>query len=190
MKTCNSCGKQKQLDEFYQVKKDSERRMRICKECWKLRQEEYRKNNKTKVFQSRVRTCEKEPTKEHAHKAIEAALIAGVIKRPHTCSMCGCCDSKSRIEAHHHDYSKPLDVIWLCPKCHFEADKRRRDEEGNTPNPICRKVLMLDGEKQVCRFESIADASRAVGISASGISACLNKTRKTAAGYRWAYEDS
>ena len=49
---------------------------------------------------------------------------------------------------------------------------------------------MLDGEKQVCRFESIADASRAVGISASGISACLNKTRKTAAGYRWAYEDS
>ena len=43
------------------------------------------------------------------------AVLMGDILRP---SVCSSCKLPSRIEAHHPDYSKPLDVIWLCGKCH------------------------------------------------------------------------
>ena len=43
------------------------------------------------------------------------ALRSGVIVRPTTCGGCGV---ECKPEAHHTDYSKPLDVIWLCDACH------------------------------------------------------------------------
>lgn len=41
------------------------------------------------------------------------ALEAGKLKR----QACGECGAK-RAEAHHPDYSKPLEVVWLCKPCH------------------------------------------------------------------------
>ncbi len=49
------------------------------------------------------------------------AIKAGELVRPSTCSECG---SGGAIEASHEDYSRPLDVTWLCRPCH-----RRRDRE-------------------------------------------------------------
>ncbi len=31
---------------------------------------------------------------------------------------CEGCDSTDKVNAHHHDYSKPYDVEWLCQDCH------------------------------------------------------------------------
>jgi hypothetical protein len=50
-----------------------------------------------------------------------ARSIAGVYKRrgkirQQPCKACGSPDS----QMHHHDYTKPLDVEWLCFKCHRE----------------------------------------------------------------------
>lgn len=39
----------------------------------------------------------------------------GKIIRPKECSKCGLC---KKIEAHHEDYKKPLNVTWLCKGCH------------------------------------------------------------------------
>lgn len=36
---------------------------------------------------------------------------------PDTCSMCGV--KSSDIHAHHIDYNKPLEVVWLCRECHL-----------------------------------------------------------------------
>lgn len=51
---------------------------------------------------------------KYAYKVFLAALKSGKIKR---CS-CEICGSTIRVAGHHEDYSKPLDVKWLCAKHH------------------------------------------------------------------------
>src|SRR5258707_11637000 len=41
------------------------------------------------------------------------AVKSGKLERK-PCVVCG----SRPTHAHHFDYSRPLDVIWLCPKCH------------------------------------------------------------------------
>src|SRR5258707_15218316 len=51
-----------------------------------------------------------------ARKKLENAIRRGdIVKWP--CVICGA----PRSEGHHWDYSKPLDVFWLCRKHHVEA---------------------------------------------------------------------
>jgi hypothetical protein len=55
------------------------------------------------------------PQKVYCHDAVYKALKKGILKKPDLCSKCGL---KKTIHAHHKDYSKPLDVVWLCNSCH------------------------------------------------------------------------
>lgn len=49
-----------------------------------------------------------------------------------------------------------------------------------------RPVLQMDLEgTEICKFNSIAHASRATGISRRSLSCALNGAQKTAGGYRW-----
>lgn len=48
------------------------------------------------------------------------AVKVGKIIRPTVCDHCG--ESK-RLQAHHEDYSKPLEVTWLCGSCHRNIHK-------------------------------------------------------------------
>jgi hypothetical protein len=55
-----------------------------------------------------------------ARTRINKRIARGLIVRPDSCSACAvpCVP-----QAHHHrGYDRPLDVIWLCRRCHFEAD--------------------------------------------------------------------
>lgn len=54
------------------------------------------------------------PEKIKARDAVQKAKKSGkLIVGP-----CSVCQATEKIHAHHEDYSKPLDVIWLCNKCH------------------------------------------------------------------------
>jgi hypothetical protein len=53
--------------------------------------------------------------KEKARRLVAQAIDNGVLKRPRECDQCG---RGGMIHGHHEDYSKPLDVIWLCVSCH------------------------------------------------------------------------
>lgn len=55
------------------------------------------------------------------HAAVGKAVRAGTIVRPECCSSCG---EARPVVAHHEDYDKPLDIVWLCRSCH-----RRRHSE-------------------------------------------------------------
>jgi hypothetical protein len=50
-----------------------------------------------------------------AHSAIERAVARGEIIPPKNCAIC---NGTHKIEAHHPDHRKRLDVIWLCKFCH------------------------------------------------------------------------
>lgn len=65
------------------------------------------------------------PEKVKAHDLLEKAIERGTIKRPEICSKCG---RKTKIEGHHSDYSKPLEVIWLCHRCHVRLHWRNKSE--------------------------------------------------------------
>lgn len=55
----------------------------------------------------------KYPEKIAARSAVLVATRSGkLIKQP--CEKCG----EQKTQAHHDDYSKPLDVRWLCDRCH------------------------------------------------------------------------
>jgi hypothetical protein len=63
----------------------------------------------------------KYPEKRRAHQQVYWAVKNGALVRPDTCSRCGVV---CRVEASHNDYSKPLDVEWLCHRCHTDKDRR------------------------------------------------------------------
>lgn len=57
------------------------------------------------------------PDKCRAHYLLRDAVKRGEVAIPKLCSRCG--RNPTRLHAHHADYSKPLDVEWLCPTCHY-----------------------------------------------------------------------
>jgi hypothetical protein len=59
--------------------------------------------------------------KVNAHRKVYTSIRNGTLKQL-TCKVCG----KEKTEAHHEDYLKPLDVIWVCKKHHRELDILRR----------------------------------------------------------------
>lgn len=119
-KSCKRCGIEKPNDDFY--KSDSS-----CKECRKLAVRQYRDKNSEKV-KAYDRARGKLPHRKEltvintrkrrkdpdgymaAHNAVARALRSGRIERQ-PCCMCG---TTEKIHAHHDDYMKPLEVMWLC----------------------------------------------------------------------------
>ncbi len=62
--------------------------------------------------------------KKRAHAHVLLALRRGLLVRQ-PCVECG--DDKSH--AHHPDYRKPLDVIWLCLEHHWELHGQKYTDE-------------------------------------------------------------
>jgi len=50
-----------------------------------------------------------------AHQEVSAAVRDGRLIAPDACELCG---SAKYLNAHHEDYARPLDVLWLCQSCH------------------------------------------------------------------------
>ena len=46
---------------------------------------------------------------------VSNAIRDGKLERGEECFFCG---SDANLQAHHEDYSHPIDVVWLCPSCH------------------------------------------------------------------------
>lgn len=53
--------------------------------------------------------------KIRAREILNAAVGSGHVKKPDQCEECG---SYGPLSGHHEDYSKALDVEWLCGRCH------------------------------------------------------------------------
>jgi len=65
-----------------------------------------------------------EQIKIKARQQVSDAVRKGKLMRG-SCTVCG---SYKNIDGHHEDYSKPLDIVWLCKPCHKARHKQLKEE--------------------------------------------------------------
>jgi hypothetical protein len=139
MKKCFKCKKTRGIDCFYKHPSMRDGLLGKCKECARKdakthrekniesvmiydrarsllehRKEERKRYKKTPLGRKIQAECgrrykERFPQKRMAHNEVANAIRRGALSRS-PCSVCG----ESKSHAHHDDYSRPLDVIWLC----------------------------------------------------------------------------
>lgn len=59
-----------------------------------------------------------------ADRKIKVAIEQGLIPPPKVCSICG--TQEGRIDYHNEDYSRPLQTVAICMKCHMALHNRFR----------------------------------------------------------------
>lgn len=132
-KACRKCGESKPIDDFYTHSRMADGHLNFCKECVKARVTKHRGENlevvqaydraryqepgrHARALNNAKRTRENNPEKVRARSAVHVAVRDGRLKRE-PCKVCG----SRRVQGHHEDYSKPLDVVWLCFRHHMET---------------------------------------------------------------------
>lgn len=130
MKQCFKCKAVLSIDEFYAHPQMGDGHLGKCKRCTRADNRENRakkheryaayeqernrqSERKEKKLEYQRRRRERSPHKDAARDAVGRAIRNGSLNRE-PCSFCG----NPKSQAHHHDYSKPLDVTWVCFKCH------------------------------------------------------------------------
>jgi hypothetical protein len=90
----------------------------ICHKCWTKTPEEKRKRSSV-AARNRVNN----PQKWYARETARNSKLAK--------SYCQDCGVKGvRLEMHHSDYCKPLEVITLCCLCHKKIHKKKKVQNG------------------------------------------------------------
>ena len=140
MKECFKCKLTKPLFEFYKHSQMKDGHLNKCKECNKKDANKHRTDNLEKIRKydrergknpQRIASCievtkawrNEDERRQKAHSKVAYAIKKGVLtKMP--CVRCG--EQKSL--AHHEDYDKPLEVMWLCQPCHKQRHKELKEE--------------------------------------------------------------
>lgn len=88
----------------------------------------YREKNREKERERcrRYRAAKKaakvrDPVKEYARGVVRDLIFRKKITKPEHCPRCG---EKKLVQAHHHDYNKPLEIEWLCHLCHSQEHRK------------------------------------------------------------------
>ena len=130
-KVCFKCGGTKELNEFYKHPRMADGHVNKCKECnkkdvsqnYQVNREYYagyererfrRPKRKAKAIEYQRNRRAANPEKYKANTKVGNAVRGKKIE-PDSCLKCG----KFPVEAHHPDYTKPLEIVWLCRACHL-----------------------------------------------------------------------
>lgn len=161
MKKCFKCLQEKPLSEFYRHAYMADGYLGKCKSCTKADATAHRIANLEKVraydrrrglsperkkrnkanYRRRISTPEgranewarskawreSNKVKRAAQVIIGHEIRAGRLEAK-PCQRCG---ATKRIHAHHEDYTKPLEVMWLCRKCHGKRHREINEEKRN-----------------------------------------------------------
>lgn len=142
-KTCFKCGHTKPINEFYGHPRMADGHLNKCKKCaradvsanYRVRHDQYVEYERQRAVLPHRRAAVKQyalthrdviqrghrqyrqryPERAAAHNAVSNAIRDGRLARM-PCEICG----DLKVHAHHTDYSKPLDVMWLCRRHHLE----------------------------------------------------------------------
>ncbi|WP_428383575.1 hypothetical protein [Nevskia ramosa] len=160
-KTCFRCLLLKPLDDFYRHPQMADGHLNKCKECTKqdvrsnrvvniehYRVYDARRNIRLDRVQMRANYQKTEkgaasvllaqsgyvkrhPEKRAAHIQLGKAVRDGSVI-PQPCQVCGA----GNAHGHHENYSRPLDVWWLCPKHHAERHRQLRKKAIRSESAI------------------------------------------------------
>lgn len=135
-KPCIKCGDQKPLDAFYRHPMMGDGHLNKCIDCCKAdaranrdarlayyqAYDRSRSKQPHRVNERKVRAREaprprpeNDPLKRAARTAVSNAVRDGKLLRSPECQVCGV---TTNTHGHHEDYSKPLEVLWVCNACH------------------------------------------------------------------------
>ena len=131
---CTGCGVNKPLDGFWRDARERDGRRRRCIDCdkrvkrrWVIANPDHNKEynrvrRKDPEYRQRRLGWERthrtrNPDKTLAQRRLQRAVREGRLVRPLICEQCG---GIGDIHAHHDDYSRALDVRWICRDCHTE----------------------------------------------------------------------
>lgn len=127
-KVCRDCGKEKAPSEFYVARHAADGLRPCCKSCDRAASKEWSRLNPSKARAKRERHRARHPEKARARWTLHSAVAEGRIVKADACEDCGVFFGDARkLHGHHEDYSKPLEVAWLCKDCHAA---RHRTKEG------------------------------------------------------------
>lgn len=132
MKKCFKCLKDLPLSEFYKHVSMSDGHLNKCKSCTKNDVSKHRQDNLEYIREyDRMRSSQphrleknkqvteawrvSHPKRRSAQITLGNAVRRGLVKKC-PCMVCG-----AKAEAHHPDYDRPLDVVWLCRSHHMQA---------------------------------------------------------------------
>jgi hypothetical protein len=136
-KTCTKCSARKPIADFYRQTNNLDGHMGKCKECTKQDVKERYRSCPEKIAEYERRRAQdpdrrarvldyqrtrraRHPEKNRARQMVLYAVRSGRLV-PQPCEVCG----SARTQAHHDDYSRPLDVRWLCFQHHREHHGQR-----------------------------------------------------------------
>ena len=155
-KECICCKLIKPISEYYKHSQMKDGTLNKCKECQKANSKKTRDKNidryreydrirstlphrvkaradyqKTDAFRashkkSLLKSAEKFPLKKKARYIFSNAIRDGKVNKL-PCFICG----DKIVEGHHPDYSRPLEVVWLCTKHHSQVHKEFWQMERN-----------------------------------------------------------
>jgi hypothetical protein len=132
-KTCFKCGLALARSEFYKHPHMADGLLGKCKECTRKDAQRHRIENLDKLREydrarstlphrkaayaakNKAKRIKEGHSYNKSHTAVSRAVASGTLIVPDHCAVCLV---QCKPQAHHDDYSKPLDVMWLCPVCH------------------------------------------------------------------------
>lgn len=115
-KQCSKCKEWKGLDQFSRHIRMKGGVRTICRRCNSNGAWEWNKNHPEIVNKRASRWHAGNPGVRRVHYLLNKAVKAGDVIKADACEACG--RDGIRLHGHHDDYSKPLEVRWLCGSCH------------------------------------------------------------------------
>jgi len=153
MKKCFKCNVIKELSDFYRHKEMADGHLNKCKECakkdsdenfkrkmldpnWQIKERERQRNKEANRRDLGLAKKYKKKTIPRGERKAKYGEYMNAIRNgwltPQPCEACG----KEKSQGHHEDYSRPLDVIWLCIRHHQDRHIHLRNAKTLNQEPM------------------------------------------------------
>ena len=139
MKKCFKCQIEKPLSEFYRHGEMADGHLNKCKDCAKrdvrlhriendsVREYDRRRYKEQPHRKARGAICSKAWAVAHPERAKAQSAVSNAVRDKRLFKQpCEVCGTTVRLHAHHDDYSKPLEVRWLCAMHHHRHHAKDR----------------------------------------------------------------